>query len=770
MIRVLANVVSGRRSKWVVIGVWVALLVALAPSGMTLSKVTTDETATAESLPSDSQSHEVASTLQKRFPDGDPLLALAVYKRAGGLTPADKAKIAADSEQIRKIKGVARVLAPVGIAAPPGLVSRDGSVAFAAIPLTSQDSDERTTAIKAIRKITGTGSHGGLETNVTGAGALQSDLTTTLQSTDASLLIVTALLVLLLLLAIYRAPLMALLPLIVVGVSYTIAQGIVHIGADAANTTIDRTAVTLLAILMFGAGTDYCLLMVSRYTSELRENEDKHEALRRAYARAAPAIAASGLVVAGALLMLLFASLHSNRIFGPVNAAGILVGLAASLTLLPALLTVFGRTGFWPSGKLVRVAAPPEPPRLLSGLRPLPDFSALMKDAHPTIRQRDGIWRRVGEAALKRPAVTLVACLLLLGVCAIGVTTYKEEVDVVGMFRKSTDSTDGFKVLSSGFPKGTLYPNTVLVDRAGGPLRPADVSAVQAAVKAVPGVAQVSDPTAQSTDKRAATFAATFADDPFGDPALERVGVVRERIAAAAPPGVTAQMGDGSALRLDYRDAASSDQTTVIPLVLLVIGLTLVVLLRALVAPIYLLGTVLISFFATLGISLVVFDKVFGEPKVDPAYPFFAFVFLVALGVDYNIFLMDRVREESRRHGTKEGALRALVATGPVITSAGLILAGTFAVLMTLPLDILLELGFTVALGVLLDTFLVRTLVVPAIVKLVGDASWWPARLRPPEEPPPTARVQPTGPGHHVIQAPGAGIGPLPDLRPPGGQ
>jgi RND superfamily putative drug exporter len=493
----------------------------------------------------------------------------------------------------------------------------------------------------------------------------------------------------------------------------------------------------LLAILMFGAGTDYCLLMVSRYTSELRAHEDKHEALRRAYVRAAPAIAASGLVVAGALLVLLFASLHSNRIFGPVNAAGILVGLTASLTLLPALLAVFGRAGFWPSGKLVRVAAPAEPPRLLSGLRPLPDFRALMADSHPNIRQRDGLWRRVGEAALKRPWVTLVSCLVLLGVCALGVTTYKEEVDVVGMFRKQTDSTEGFKLLSTGFPKGTLYPNTVLVDRRDGPLRPGDAATVTAAVKAVPGVAAVSDPTARSKDGRATTFAATFVDDPFGQPALDRVGVIRDRIASAAPPGVTARMGDGSALRADYGDAASSDQSTVIPLVLLVIGLTLIVLLRALVAPLYLLATVLVSFFATLGISLVVFDKLFGEPRVDPAYPFFAFVFLVALGVDYNIFLMDRVREEARRHGTREGALRALVATGPVITSAGLILAGTFAVLTSLPLDILLELGFTVALGVLLDTFLVRTLMVPAIVKIVGDASWWPAKLRPPDDAPP---------------------------------
>jgi RND superfamily putative drug exporter len=731
MIRGLAKVVSGRRSKWVVIAVWVAILAALAPQGMTLSKVTTDETATAESLPSDSQSAQVAKTLRDRFPDGNPLLALAVYGRKGTrLTSADRAKIAADAPRIAKLPGVGQVLAPVGPLSPPGLVSRDGTTAFIAIPLTSTKSDSRTDTIKAIRKITGT-KLAGLETHVTGAAALQSDLTTTLQSTDASLLIATALLVLLLLIAIYRAPLMALLPLIVVGVSYTIAQGIVHIGANAANTTIDRTAVTLLAILMFGAGTDYCLLMVSRYTSELRDHEDKHEALRRAYVRAAPAIAASGLVVAGALMMLLFASLHSNRIFGPVNAVGILVGLCASLTLLPALLAVFGRAGFWPSGKLVRVSAPPEPPRLLSGLQPLPDFRALMPDAHPNIRQRDGLWRRIGEAALKRPWVTLVSCLVLLGVCALGVTTYKEEVDVVGMFRKQTDSTEGFKLLSAGFPKGTLYPNTVLVERSDRPLQSADVAGVQTLVRSVPGVAAVSGPTAQSRDMRAATFAATFTDDPFGRPALARVRTIRDRIAAGAPPGVSAKVGDGSALRVDYGDAASADQRTVIPLVLLVIGLTLVVLLRALVAPLYLLATVLVSFFATLGISLVVFDKVFGEPKVDPAYPFFAFVFLVALGVDYNIFLMDRVREEAREHGTKEGALRALVATGPVITSAGLILAGTFAVLMTLPLDILLELGFTVALGVLLDTFLVRTLMVPSIVKVVGDASWWPARLRP---------------------------------------
>jgi RND superfamily putative drug exporter len=760
MIDKLAGVVCGRRTKWVVIAVWVAVLAALLPSAMSLPDVTADETATADSLPADSQAAKVTRTIRERFPGGEQLLALAVYRRAGGLTDPDKARVLADAKRIADVKGVGDPIAPFGPLPAAELVSKNGKVAFTAIPLTSHNSDERTDAIEEIRVITKGGD--GREVRVTGPAALQSDLTTTLQSTDASLLLATAGLVLVLLIAIYRSPLVAILPLIVVGIAYTIAEGIVHLGANAFDTTIDRTAVTLLAILMFGAGTDYCLLLVSRYTSELREVEDHHEALRRAYVRAAPAIAASGVVVAGALLTLLAARLHSNRIFGPVNAAGVLVGLLASLTLLPAMLAVAGRRGFWPSRKLVALRAPREAPRLLSGLQPLPDFSAMMKDAHPNIRQRDGVWRRVGEAALKRPALTLAASLVVLLVCAAGVTTYTEDVNVVGQFRKDTDSTKGFDLLSSGFPKGTLYPNTVLIDRGDGPLTPPDIARVQDELKATPGVALVSQiPTRTSTDKRAVTLAMTFADDPFGQPALDRVGKIRTRLAALKGSGITAQIGDGSALRVDYKEAASGDQTRVIPLVLLVIGITLVVLLRALVAPLYLLVTVLISYFATLGISLVVFDVVFDEPTVDPAFPFLAFVFLVALGVDYNIFLMDRVREESRRHGTREGALRALVATGPVITSAGLILAGTFAVLTMLPLDILLELGFTVALGVLLDTFVVRTLVVPALIKLVGDASWWPAKLKPPDDEAPSPRAPAQPP---VSQAAGApGLAPLPN-------
>lgn len=741
MLRALARAASGRRSKWVVIAIWVGLLVALGPASMSLSEVTTDETATADSLPETSESARLAETLRDRFPEGNPLLALVVYSRAGGLTEADRSTIRDDAARARRVEGVGRLVPPFGPGSVPGLVSEDGAVAFTAVPLTSDKSEERTEAIEELRDLAKGGARG-MEVRVTGAAALQSDLTTTLEETDAALLLATAGLVLVLLIVIYRSPLIAILPLVVVGVSYTIATGLIHLGADATGATIDRTAVTLLAILMFGAGTDYCLLLVARYSAELRANDDRHDAIREALVRAGPAIAASGLVVAGALLTLLVARTNSTQIFGPVNATGILVGLAASLTLLPALLAVVGRAGFWPSRRLVSVEMRAKPV-LHPTLGALPDLGGTGRDMHPAVRMRDPIWRKLGVAALRRPALTLAACGGVLVVCTVGVLQYTPEIDVVGQFRKTTDSTEGFRQLQAGFPPGTLYPNTVLVERQGGPLRPADVEAVRTTVARIDGVALVSDATARSRDGRAATVVATFADDPFKDPALDRVELMRERLAeAGGAAGFTTLVGDGTALRLDYRDSLAADQRRVVPLVLVVITLTLVLLLRAIVAPLYLIGTVVLSFLATLGIALTVFDRVFGEPRVDPAFPVLAFIFLVALGVDYNIFLMDRVREEARAHGTREGVLRALVATGPVITSAGIVLAGTFAVLMTLPLDILLQLGFAVSLGVLMDTFLVRTLLVPALVELVGDRSWWPSRLGRAEPPP---NVPPSG-------------------------
>lgn len=710
-------------------GVWLALAVVLGSVGMMkLPDRVDDQSATPSSLPEDAQSARVAEALRERFPGGETFLTLIVYRRDGGLSPADRERILRDARAAADVEGTAPAVPPFGPGGRPEFLSDDGTVAFTAVPLASPRTADRTEALDGLRELTGEGG-GGLTVRITGAAALQSDLSTALEAADTSLIAATAVIVLLLLIAIYRSPIIPLLPLLVVGFSLVIAHGVIYLYAEIASATVDRTALSLLAVLVFGVGTDYCLLLVSRYTGSLRRMEDKHDAMAVAFPGAAPAITASGLTVAGALFVAIFSRLETDQILGPVNAIGILVVLLASLTLLPALLTIVGRGGFWPSRAAIALdpdALPQAQPKLLPGLGPLPEGIRRSAQAAGVVRKREGFWGRIGQQVVRRPLVGLALSVVLLGGGAAGLAGYEEDVNQLVQFRKNTDSTRGFELLRSGFPEGALVPTMVLVDRDGGP-PDAAVSALRERIGAIDGVAAVSEIERRSEDGRAATFRVTFADDPFGEPALERVERMRA-VLANAPPGVTALAGDGTATRLDYREGARDDQRRVVPLVLLVIFLTLVVLLRALVAPIYLILTVVASFFSAVGISLLAFDFVFGQPTVDPSYLLFSFIFLVALGVDYNIFLMSAVREDAAEHGTREAILRAIRNTGPVITSAGLVLAGTFAVLTTLPLEILFQIGFTVALGVLIDTFLVRTVTVPAIAWLLGERNWWPSR------------------------------------------
>jgi RND superfamily putative drug exporter len=292
-------------------------------------------------------------------------------------------------------------------------------------------------------------------------------------------------------------------------------------------------------------------------------------------------------------------------------------------------------------------------------------------------------------------------------------------------------SVRGYDVLAETFPAGVLAPTTIMLERRNGRVRDGDIGVARSAVSAVGGSFEVDDSVERSRDRRLATFAVAFTDDPYGDAAFDRIERYRAVLADLGRPGLTGLVGDSTAQQVDYGDGAGRDNTVVIPLALLVIALVLAVLLRSLVAPLFLIATVVLSFGATMGISLVFFKEVLGHEAIDPAVPTFAFIFLVALGVDYNIFLMTRVREEALRHGTREGLSRALGATGPVITSAGILLAATFSVLMTIPVTPLFQIGFAVALGVLLDTFVVRTLVVPAITSMLGERTWLPWRLRP---------------------------------------
>jgi RND superfamily putative drug exporter len=337
-----------------------------------------------------------------------------------------------------------------------------------------------------------------------------------------------------------------------------------------------------------------------------------------------------------------------------------------------------------------------------------------------------GLWRRIGDRVLRRPGRALVGTLLLFGIGALGLLAYKEDYSTTTFFKKETESVEGFKVLERALPAGALSPLTVLVERDGGPARPADVAGARRIAAAQAGVASVTPPVGRSRDGRIARFDVILEEDPYKSGALDIVPDLRDRIDAGAGD-VRVLVGGGTAIQYDYDRASARDLKVIVPIALAVITVILAVLLQALVAPLVLIASVVVSFCGTFGLSLLFIRYVVGDAGIDNGLPTFAFIFLVALGIDYTIFLMSRVREEARRHGTREGMLRALGATGPVITSAGIILAGTFSVLMTMPVTFAFDLGFMVALGILLDTFVVRTIMVPAAVELLGDRVWWPS-------------------------------------------
>jgi RND superfamily putative drug exporter len=678
----------GRRTKWAILAAWAVLLAIFGPLGLKLPELTNDEIV----LPSSSETAQVHRLLEARFPGGDQKQVLLVYRRPGGLTATDRGAIATDARRAAEVPLVAGALQPF---ATPGLVSAPGDVAVTVLSLSSEGIFRVRPTIEELRAFPEPG--GGLERHVTGTPALLSDFNSAIKGADTTLLLATGLLVLLLLLAVYRSPLLALLPLVVVVVAYSIASGVIYLLARA-GLPVDSTSTSLLLVLMFGAGTDYCLLLVARYRANLRAGKNVSEAVGRALPQAAPAMIASAVTVIAAMLAMLTGVLGLNRTLGPVNAIGIAIVLLASLTLLPAVLAVTGERAFWPG-------------------RP------------GAAEKLGGFWQRLGERVRGRPLPWLAAVVLLLGAGAGGISVYKLHSSWLLQFKKETDGTQGYDVLASGFPAGVLAPTNALLERSDGPVSPADVTAVQERLRADPGVASVTDVQSRSTDGRAATLAIAFTDDPFANPAVQRIADLRASL-EAPPPGLRVLLAEGTARQADYRAAAVRDTKVIAPIVLAVVLLTLIVLLRALVAPLFLLATVILSYLATFGISLLVFRYVFGQDVVDPELALIVFIFLVALGADYNIFLMSRVREEAQQYGTSEGMLRALVATGPVITSAGLILAGTFSVLAVLPIWELLEIGFAVSLGVLIDTFVVRSILVPAIVWKLGERSWWPSTAK----------------------------------------
>ncbi|MDX6291840.1 MAG: putative drug exporter of the superfamily [Kribbellaceae bacterium] len=677
----LAALPCGKVSKWIVLALWVvAVAVSFGPAGKLTGAQDNDAVSW---LPGNAESTEVLKA-SERFGSPDEIPAVLVYERAGGVTPSDQQAVRRHVAAYGSLRDVDRdVVGPI--------LSGDGKALQVLVPINAGSGGWETIGARAddIRGVAADRPEG-LSFHLTGPGGFAADSQDAFAGIDGKLLYSAAAVVIIILLLTYRSPVLWLLPLLSAGVALFAAQAVIYLLATKADLTVNAQSAGILTVLVFGAGTDYALLLVARYREELRRHEDKHEAMAFALQRSGPAIFASGSTVVAGMLCLLFASMNSTRGLGPVTAIGIVVALLAMLTLLPALLVICGRWVFWP-------------------IRP-----TYGSDDHT----ETSLWGRIGRRIARKPRRTWVTTTVLLGAAALGMLT----LDANGLsneesFTGTPDSVVGEGVVAAHFPAGAGNP-LVVVSNAN------QAAAVRAAMSSTPGIATVAAP---RTADGLAYLEGTMTDAVDTQAAKDTVDRVRASVRAV--PGADALAGGGTAILLDTARASDRDNKVIIPVVLAVVLLILALLLRALVAPVMLVATVVLSFGAALGISSLLFNQVLGFGGADTSLPLFVFVFLVALGIDYNIFLMTRVHEEAKVHGTRRGALTGVAATGGVITSAGLVLAGTFAVLATMPVVAFAEIGIAVALGVLLDTIIVRSVLVTALNLDIGRYLWWPGKL-----------------------------------------
>jgi len=680
--RRLAEIPAGSWTKWLVVGFWLVVVVVAYPLQSKLNGVEKNDASAW--LPASAESVKVLD-VQSSFQPPNTYSGVVVYDRASGLTAADRAKAAADARRFAGLPGVV----PGQVAGP--ILSADGTAMQTVVPVNvgTQGWNGAIAPVGSMRAIAGAGA-GGLATHVTGPLGYAADNAKVYQGLSSTLLYAALAVVIVILLITYRSPVLWLLPVICSGVALITADAVVYQLAAHAGLTVNEESAAILDVLVFGASTDYALLIVARYREELRRHDRRHLAMAKALRRAGPAIIASGGTVIVALLMLSFAQLGSTKGLGPVLAIGVGVGMVAMLTLLPALLVAFPRGIFWP-------------------------YAPRYGSAEPTAR---GLWARVGWAIAPRPRLVWVTTAVLLGVLALGLTGLKASgLTNAQSFRGHPDSVTGETVLAAHFPAGAGEPVIVIgAPAAAGPLR--------AALADTPGIARV---TAPVTAAGYTYLQGTLTAAPDSQAAYDTVDRVRSAVHAVR--GARALVGGQSAISLDVARASAHDNVLLLPLILGVVLVILAMLLRALVAPLILTATVVLSFAAALGVSAFFFTHMFGFGGADTSFPLLVYVFLVALGIDYNIFLMTRVREEAHRRDARHGAITGLAATGGVITSAGFVLAGTFAVLATIPSTFTTELGFAVAFGILLDTIIVRSVLVTALNLDLGRWMWWPSKL-----------------------------------------
>ncbi|MCR3749189.1 MMPL family transporter [Lentzea californiensis] len=652
----------------VLLVVWLALGGFTGPYAGKLSEVAENDSSAF--LPNSAESTQVAE-LQKKFQREEAIPAIVVVERTSGLTEEDKRYLA---DQVK------------GFQASPVIPSPNDDQAAQVVLLLDPAEDVKD-SIFQLRDGT-RGAPEGLTVLVTGPAAQVADLVEAFGGIDGLLLLVAGAVVALILLVVYRSPLLPVVVLVSAVFALGLASFVVYLLAKNDVLALNGQSQGILSILVFGAATDYALLLVSRFREELRDTQDKFASVKTAWRGTIEPIAASAGTVILGVLCLLFSDLDSNKGLGPVAAIGIGAALLTTMTFLPATLALLGRGAFWP-------------------------FAPKFGSKHP---ETSGLWARVANLVRRRPrAIWIVTTLVLLAGAAFLPQLKASGTAQSDVFLTPVESVAGQEVLSRHFPGGTGSPTVIIAAE--------DKTAEVVQKSKVDGVADVRP---SGTAEGLVRIEATLKDAPDSDAAVETV----QRLRAAVDGIEGTKVGGPTATLLDTRTTSEHDRMLIIPIVLVVIFLILALLLRSLLAPLLLIATVVLSFAATMGVSALVFNHVLDFPGADPVVPLFGFVFLVALGIDYNIFLMTRVREETRQLGTVEGTLRGLSLTGGVITSAGVVLAATFAALAVLPILFLTQIAFIVAFGVLLDTLLVRSLLVPALSVDVGGRIWWPSKLR----------------------------------------
>jgi RND superfamily putative drug exporter len=674
----IGDLLSGRLS-------WVIALVVTMAGGTLLGLI--PESNSAEQapvvLPANAESARVTELL-KEFPGGDQAPVILLFTRADGepLSPADLA--AADQARARTLATAGDQGAPPIPLAP----SADGEAALSPVPLQADlNGFALTEKVTEMREAARDGLPDGLVVNITGGPAFGADIANSFSGANVTLLAVTVGVVALLLIITYRSPVLWLVPLLVIAFADRVAAVTGTAVAQLTGFGGDGSTSGITSVLVFGAGTNYALLLISRYREELRKTVDHREALRNAVRFAGPAVAASNATVVLALLALLLADSPTTRSLGVQAASGLVLAAVFVLCVLPPLLALFGRKLFWP-------------------FIPTPGGQEITST---------GAWHRVADWVSEHAGRVAVASILTLGVLATGLIGTPVGLSLIDQFRVSADSVDGFKTLAAHYPSGVTDPTRVIAPTAS-------AESVTAAIQQTPGVASVTP--AGVSDTGLTQWQVVIDAAPASDAAFETVTALRDSVHKADP---AALVGGTDAQALDARNTAVHDQWLVIPAILVIVLAVLYVLLRAVLAPLVLVAATALSTLAALGLWSWIGIHLLGFPALDNTTPLFAFLFLVALGVDYTIFLVSRAREETPLYGTRGGIVRAVSATGAVITSAGIVLAAVFAVLGVLPLIALTQLGIIVGLGILLDTFVVRTVVIPALFTLIGPRIWWPA-------------------------------------------